>query len=179
MKLKILVGVLVFLIVINLATIGTFLYMHFTRPTPPPGFLSPGDAPEGVRSMRAPRLRHFPREHREELVGLLQEFHSETSVLRNRMIGLESEAFDLIQRDPVPAARVDSLLGEISTARLEISRIAARKLVEAKAVLPPEEQRVFFDAILEARPAHRPPHGPGREDRPFDGRGHRVRADSL
>ncbi len=179
MKLKILVGILVFLIVLNLATIGTFLYIHFTKANPPPAFLAPRMTPESARPMRAPRLRHLPPEHRERLVGLLEEFRVETSVVRLRMIDLESEAFDLMQLDPVPAARVDSLLREISTTRLEISRIAVRKLIEAKAVLPSEEQRVFFEAILEARPAHRPPRGPGHGERPFSGRGHRDRSDSL
>lgn len=169
MKLKILVGVLVFLIVVNLATIGTFLYMHFTRPTPPPG-LAPGLAPDVPDPARAPRLRHLPPERREELVGLLREFHDETAALRVRTADLENEAFALMQLDPVPPEQVDSLLREISATRLEVSRIAAQKLVRAKAVLPPEEQRLFFKAILEARPVHRHPAGPGRDDRPFDGR---------
>jgi uncharacterized membrane protein len=178
MKLKILLGVLVFLIVLNLATIGTFLYLHFTRPAPPP-FLATEMEPESAGPMRPPRLRHFPPEQRKELVGLLEEFRNETSALRLRAMDLEGEAFDLMQKDPFPAARVDSLLREISATRLEISRTAVRKLVKAKTILPPEEQRIFFDAILQARPSHGPLHGPGRGERRFDGRGRRVRPDSL
>jgi uncharacterized membrane protein len=176
MKLKILVGVLVFLIVLNLATIGTFLYMHFTRPAPPPGY-APALAPDVPRPARAPRLRHLPPERREELVNLLREFHAETSALRARTTDLETEAFVLMQLDPVPSARVDSLLREISAARLEVSRIAAQKLIEAKAVLPPEEQRLFFDAILEARPVHRHFDGPAAGERLPDGSRRRGRTD--
>jgi uncharacterized membrane protein len=169
MKLKILVGVLVFLIVLNLATIGTFLYMRFTRPEAPPG-LFPGAAPGAPHDARATRLRHLPPERREELVRLLGEFHAETAALRARTADLENEAFALMQLDPVPSARVDSLLREISSARLEVSRIAVRKIVQAKSVLPLEEQRLFFNAILEARPAHRHPAGEVRGERAFEGR---------
>jgi uncharacterized membrane protein len=176
MKLKILVGVLVFLIVLNLATIGTFVFMHFNRPAPPQAPF-PGMVPQGRPSGRAPRLRHLAPERREGLVGLLREFRTETAALRERTSDLEGEVFVLLQLDPVPEARVDSLLREISATRLEVSRIAARKLTQAKAILPPEERRLFFDAILEARPAHRPMDGPGRGERPFEGRGRRDRPD--
>ena len=156
MKLKFLVGILVFLVVVNLAAVGTFLYLQFTKP----------EAPERLRPWtaarpgpaRSPRLHHLPPEHRRELMELLGEFQEETSDLRTRVSRLEGETVELMQLDDVPAARVDSLLREISMARYEISRIAARKLMEAKAVLPADEQRVFFNAILEARP-HRSPQG--------------------
>jgi hypothetical protein len=92
---------------------------------------------------------------------------------------LEGEAFALMQLDTVPTARVDSLLGEISATRFEISRIAARKLIEAKTVLPPEEQRMFFDAILGARPTPPGGHGFHRGERRFKGRGARSEADSF
>jgi hypothetical protein len=84
-----------------------------------------------------------------------------------------------MQLDPVPTARVDSLLGEISAARLEISRIAARKLIEAKTVLPPEEQRMFFDAILGARPTPGAGHEPPRGERRFKGHSGRANPDTL
>ena len=179
MKLKVLVGALVFLIVLNLATIGTFLYVHFTRPAMP----SVADGPEfphrDADSGRRPRLHRLPSQHREALVGLLREFHSETQDLRTRLDELEGGVFDLMQGDPVPVARVDSLLGEISRVRLEISRIATRKLIEAKGVLPPEEERMFFDSILQARPTPHFSQGPRPGERPFGGRGRRVHPDSL
>ncbi|MBP2680888.1 MAG: hypothetical protein H6Q78_751 [Candidatus Krumholzibacteriota bacterium] len=169
MKLKVLVGALVFLIVLNLATIGTFLYMHFTRPELPPMADGPGFPPRDHASMRKPWLHRLPSENREALVGLLDELRSETEDLRTKMRDLEDGVFDLMQSDPVPVARVDSLLAEISHTRLEIARIASRKLIEAKGVLPPEEERFFFDAILESRPTPHFTRGEGQ--RRSDGRG--------
>jgi len=179
MKLKVLVGALVFLIVLNLATIGTFLYMHFTRPELPPMADGPGFPPRDHASMRKPWLHRLPSENREALVGLLDELRSETEDLRTKMRDLEGGVFDLMQSDPVPEARVDSLLAEISEVRLEISRIATRKLIEAKGVLPPEEERIFFDAILQARPAPHFSQGMRRGDRHFGGRKRGAPPDSF
>ena len=179
MKLKVLVGVLVFLIVLNLATIGTFLYMHFTRPELPPTADGPGFPPRDHASMRKPWLHQLPSEDREALVGLLDELRLETEDLRTKMRDLEDRVFDLMQSDPVPVARVDSLLAEISQTRLEISRIATRKLIEAKGVLPPEEERIFFDAILQARPTPHFSQGMRRGDRQFGGRKRGAPPDSF
>jgi hypothetical protein len=179
MKLKVLVAVLVLLIVLNFATIGTFLYMHFTRPEMPPMADGPGFPPRDPASARRPGLHRLPSEDREILVGLLGELHSETEDLRTKMRDLEGSVFDLMQRDPVPEARVDSLLAEISQVRLEISRIATRKLIEAKGVLPPEEERIFFDAILQARPAPHFSQGMRRGDRHFGGHKRGAPPDSF
>ena len=179
MKLKVLVGALVFLIVLNLATIGTFLYVHFTRPSLPPMADGPAYPRRDAISERRPWLNRLPSENREALVGLLDEFHSETQDHRTRLHALEGNIFDLMQNDPVPVARVDSLLGDVSRVRFEISRIATRKLIEAKGVLPPEEQRMFFDAILQARPTHRGFPGERPGERSFGGRRRGVRPDSL
>jgi uncharacterized membrane protein len=180
MKLKILVGLLVFLVVLNLAALGTFMVGHFSRPPRPPLHGLHGDSAErGSRGGERPWLRRLPHKERDELFNLLQEFQRETHDLRVRAHSLEGEAFGLMQRDPVPTARVDSLLAEISTARLEISRIAARKLIEAKTVLRPEQQRMFFDAILGARPVPREVRGPLRGERHLRDRGGRADSDTL
>jgi len=180
MKLKVLVGLLVFLVVLNLAALGTFMYGHLSRPPRPPmHFISEESPGRGAPHAERPWLRHLPPRERGELFELLQEFQHETHDLRMRAHVLEGEAFDLMQLDPVPTARVDSLLGEISAARLEISRIAARKLIEAKTVLPPEEQRMFFDAILGARPTPGAGHEPPRGERRFKGHSGRANPDTL
>jgi len=180
MKLKVLVGLLVFLVVLNLAALGTFMYGHLSRPPRPPmPFMSEESPGRGAPHAERPWLRRLPPRERGELFELLQEFQHETRDLRMRAHVLEGEAFDLMQLDPVPTARVDSLLGEISAARLEISRIAARKLIEAKTVLPPEEQRMFFDAILGARPTPGAGHEPPRGERRFKGRSGRANPDTL
>ena len=183
MKLRVLIGVLVCLIVVNVATIGTFLFVHFTRsPSGMTESVMPGLRTRAPGAAKGPWQKHFHAKERDELMGLLRDFRLETSELRGRVSDLEAETFELMQRDPVPAAGVDSLLERIADARLEISRIAASKLIEAKTVLPPTEQRMFFNAILDARPGR--PGRPGMSgarhgNRMFKRRGAGTRPDSL
>ena len=180
MKVKIVVGILVFLIVLNVAALGTFIYYgHFSRPPMPPAPVSRGASPERSAPGSGPWLRHLPHKERGELFNLLEEFQRETRDLRTRALSLEDEAFGLMQRDPVPTARVDSLLSEISAARLEISRIAARKLIVSRTVLRPEQQRMFFDAILGARPAPREAREPRWGDRRMRGHAGGTDFDSI
>jgi Spy/CpxP family protein refolding chaperone len=180
MKLKILMGALLFLIVLNVATIGTFLYIHFTRPPQPSGLHTVG--PDGGRPFDGggPHALHFRSKERMQLRKLMQDFHLETVDLHARLSTLEDETFALMQQDPVPRADVDSLLGELSTVRLEIMRKATDKLIEAKAFLTPEQEERFYSAILGMRPDRRGMKGPfhgGRSDRPFkrNRRGHDTR----
>lgn len=153
MKVKILIGLLVFLILVNLATIGTFLWMVSRGP-------GAGDVRRGwfgKPHMNAPfaegrRMRHMPAEQKERLEALLQSFRDETIDMRTRIHELEAQTFAQMQRDPVPVERVDSLLDELSATRLAMSKLTARKLIESKSFLSPEEQGMFFNALLGPHP---------------------------
>ena len=170
MKLKILIGVLVFLIVLNLATIGSFVYMRVTQGErtdrwPVPGMMR-GTSRPGERAPRA----EFRNEHRKELRKLFREFHSETQDLRLRIHDLQGEAFALMQQDPVPKAEVDSLLEEISTLHLQISKAATQKMIESREFMSPEQMKMFFNAIRGPAPG-------GRGGPMFDGRGRKGHPD--
>ncbi len=180
MKIKILIGVLVFLIVLNLATIGSFLFMRWRA-----------DDEGRSRAPRAPRVSRFERGHelprvpahpfrpsgeeRRQLFALLEGFRSDTEELRLEMFALEETVFELMRRDEVPRAEVDSLLEEISVVRTEIGRMAVDRLIESKEHLSPEQQQRFFESILETRSGR----GGGRrwqqERRPGEGPGQRRR----
>lgn len=158
MKVKVLIGVLVALIVLNLATVGSFVYTQWRAAridAPPfPYRQAPGprtSPPEwGRQGKRAPFRPS--REERRQLMELLAEFRTDTEELRRKTLEDERRVFELMQREEVPRARVDSLLEEITRARLETGRLAIDKLIESKAYLSPQQQERFFDAILNARP---------------------------
>jgi hypothetical protein len=176
MKIKVLIGVLVFLIVLNMATIGSFLFMRWR---------ADGDTP---RVHRAPRVSRINRGHelphvqpppfrpsgeeRKQLFALLEGFRADTEELRLKMFALEENVFELMRRDEVPRARVDSLLEEIAGVRTEIGRMAVDRLIESKEHLSPEQQQRFFESILETRSGR----GGGRrwqqERRPGEAPGH-------
>jgi len=159
-KLKVLIGVLVFLIVLNLATIGTFVYTQWKRSGPeyafpgPMGPERPLDERFGSRRGSRSRLR-LPDAQRRELHALFDEFLTETAELREHVRDLESQTFALMQRDNVSRPQLDSLLGEIAATRLEISRRAADQLIKSKTHLTPEARKAFYDAILDSRPRMR------------------------
>jgi uncharacterized membrane protein len=173
MKLKVLIGILVFLIVLNLATIGTFLYVHFSQQTAEPtgrfGHRADMRAAPGMRPGIGERVR-FQHGEREELRAFLHQFREETRELRDRVSDLEREVFELMQTDPVPKQRVDSLLKEISLSQYEISKSAAAKMIEAKKILSPEQQTRFFEAIHRSHTMMR-----GESRRPGLERGQRHR----
>lgn len=166
MKIKILIGVLVFLILVNLATIGSFLVM-VSRGKPPAPF--PEDRPG--RFTREPfnrdRQHRMSPELRSQLRDNFRALNSETSDLRASIHELEAQTFELMQNDPVPIAQIDSILEEISRARLEISRIAIRNMLNAGSQLTPEERTQFFNALRDLRPdmPGPPRHGRNRDDR--------------
>jgi hypothetical protein len=171
MRLKVLVGILVFLIIVNLATIGTFLWVHFSRDVPEKVYrFGPR---RGMRSFpeKAPGVggpMRFRTGEREKLRTLFSEFRNETQDLRDRVGALERETFELMHEDPVPVGQVDSLLKEISLVEYEISKRAAAKLIEAKKVLPPDQQSHFFNAIHRSHMMMRGgpgQHGPRRGQR--------------
>jgi Spy/CpxP family protein refolding chaperone len=153
MKIKLLVGVLVLLILINLATIGTHLYLRFFRHEggPPGHLLPPGHMP--------PMMEQMSEEQRHKLFALMDSFHEETDGLRKHTGELEGEAFKLLQQNPVQQEKVDAKLKELADVRLEISRKAVEKMIEAKSFLTPEQQQHFFDAVMSGRPPGQPPHG--------------------
>ena len=88
-------------------------------------------------------------------MSLLNEFRSETEEIRQNIHEDENLLFDLMQKDEIPRAEVDSLLEEITRARLEIRKLAVNKLIESKTHLSPHQQQRFFDSILQTRPGHR------------------------
>lgn len=153
MKVKLLFGILVVLIVLNLATIGSFIVMQWRADR--------NDArPWAGRDTRGPgweeRRMHPPfrptPDERQQLMTLLNEFRLESEALRQKIREDENHAFELMQRQRVPRAQVDSLLEEIAKARLETGRLAVDKLIESKQYLTPQQQKMFFDRILQIRP---------------------------
>lgn len=155
MKVKVLIGILVALIVLNLATIGSFVYTRWRAPENDLSVVSPApdvDRRPDAWERRGGRGRFRPsRDERQQLMALLSEFRTQTEEIRQKIFEDEFRVFELMQQDGVPVAEIDSLLEEISTSRLEVQRLAVDKLIESKAHLSPQQQRRFFNAILGMR----------------------------
>jgi uncharacterized membrane protein len=155
-KPKLLIGILVVLIALNLATIGSFFYVQWKRSEhwrAAPAPLERGYPPRALRGERRdPGDRPLFRLNSEDRLKLrkqLSDYYQDTAELRDHVRELEIEAFALMERDTVPRSELDSLLADISATRFEIRRVAVDKLIESKDYLSPQQQKHFFRAILE------------------------------
>ena len=165
MKTKVLVGSLIFLIIVNLATLGTYLWLRFK---------APHDMPMGTPPAAMMALDSATRER---LHGIMMDFRRSMMPVQEELRRAEDSVIVLLQQDPVPTEQVDQLFIRISALRTSISQNAVRHLVQTKSFLTPEQQRHFFRAILDAQPRMRrgegmgmgPRFGPDQRDgRPFE-----------
>jgi uncharacterized membrane protein len=142
MKIKLLVGALVLLIVMNLAAITAFLVVQTRHPRPPIEWRMAG---------RGRPLASLDREKRRALFSTMKQFHEDTRDLLEQTHALEADAIAAMGEDPVPRARIDSLLQQISDNRLEIARRATDHMIEMGESLTPEEREHLMEALIRLR----------------------------
>jgi uncharacterized membrane protein len=159
MKTKVLVGALLFLIVLNLATLGTWLYVRFVAPPAEP-VLPMGGPPELMRELNDST--------RQQLRAVMMEFRRDVMPLQRQVRAAEDSIALWLQQDPVPVSEVQDVLRRAADLRASISIRAVERLVATKQFLTPEQQRMFFRAIIEAQP--RGPRSDGFGARPGAGR---------
>lgn len=150
MKLKILIGALIFLIAVNLATIGSYLYVQWRAPRPP---AAPPEAPPAAFELR------LDRSQQQHLRMLLHDFKQEVLPLERRVQELEERIFELLQQEHPNREEIGQRLQEISDLRLEISKRMLAKFEETREFLSPAQQKRFYDLLMRARPG--PPAGRG------------------
>ena len=150
MKVKILVGALLFLIAVNLATIGSYVYFRFSANNSRPFFNREYMSRQPFGRGPGPRLQ-LDRQQRQQLFKLLSEFRKETEPQRKNIDSLEKETFRLMQKSPVPMDSIDANLKHIADIRFEISQQIIKKLMTAKSYLTPRQQHQFYNAIMRAR----------------------------
>lgn len=163
MKVKILVGLLIFLIIVNLATIGTYVYFRFTGPP----FREFDNRQPGGAHMPPP-IRELGDKEREAMFKLMRDFFEETHGLRDSVRTHEHELYSLFQQDPVPQEKIEAKLKEIAGIKIEISKKAAARFIEAKTFLSPGQQERFFNSIMQSQPEFG--HGGGPQKLPPGGR---------
>lgn len=168
MKTKVLVGALAFLFILNLATVGTWLYVRWAGPSSE-STLPVGGPPE--------LMRELDETTRQQLRAVMVDFRREVMPLQHEVRSAEDSIALLLQQDPVSVPSIRIALRRVADLRTEISLRAVERLVATKKFLTPDQQRIFFRAIMDARP--RGPRGsgagmhPGGSMRPGLGQGPR------
>lgn len=164
MKLKILVGLLVFLIVVNLATIGSYIYFRMQdKHDWKRGSIDFPDDPRG-RFSRPPHLDLTP-DQRKQLIELRISFADETKELSQEIGKLREEIYQTLNKDTVSWTIIEDKLREIADHRMQIEKIAIQKLIDAKDYLSlPQRDHLFRFLLMEPSPLKGAPpfdRGPG------------------
>ena len=144
MKTRWLVGALIVLVIMNIAALGTFWYMHNHAPFPP----------RGARAewrMRHPGGERLGREERRRVFQAMRGLHREVRPLIEQTDALEGDLIEALKQDPIPRARIDSLHEQIAKNRLEIARRATDHMIAMSDSLSPAERERMIDAIAHFR----------------------------
>ncbi len=152
MKIKILVTFLIFLIILNFATLGSYVYYRWIHPQRieyPREFM-----PERPR-MRPPRLNS---EQRKKLLHLRREFQKTTRPYLDEKSAIRGEIANLILQEPVDTAAIYDRLNQIEEIQKEIDIQAISMLIKTRQFLTPDQMSAFY-AMLDMygnRPERRP-----------------------
>ena len=146
MKVKIMSGVLIFSLALNLAVIGTFVFKRFLRP----------EAHFHPRDMigRMPFLRDMEIDDakREKIIELFKAFHETNRETREQIRALEDQLFEILQDESTDLDQAHKIMDKIGEKRLELGKNALIQLVKAKSFLSPRQQDHFYRMLIRQRP---------------------------
>jgi hypothetical protein len=152
MKLKILIGIFAFIVIVNIVAVDTYLYYHLIGKSTEFSDHKSLDFPDFAGQQSGDPLTTLNDMQRNKLREIIVEFSKSTGELNGRIRILDDEIFNLIQAEPIQKEKVDQNLKEISSLRLEISKIAIDKILETKSFLSKEQQEKLFSAIFRVKP---------------------------
>jgi uncharacterized membrane protein len=144
MKIKLLVGAVIVLIIVNLAALGSFWFMH-------------AKAGQGrdTRPGREWRMRNFgrdmPRDERERLLRMVQGFRRETRPLIEETRDLENQLMEAMRQGSASREHIDSLNVAIAQSRLEIARRATERMIALGDSLNPDQREEMMKTLMRYR----------------------------
>ena len=143
MKVKLLVGALVVLVLVNIAAIGTFWFMHH-------------QGHHSHRSGREWRSQHegkydLSREERKRVRRAVRSIREEVRPLIDETKSLENDLIASMKKDPAPRGHIDSLHQQISAKRLEIARRATDRMIAMGDSLSTAQRDLMIDAMVRHR----------------------------
>ncbi|HEX6792167.1 MAG TPA: periplasmic heavy metal sensor [Candidatus Krumholzibacteria bacterium] len=146
MKTKVLVGALIVLVIMNIAALGTFWYMHHQGSRAHRHW-----ATREGREQRWEGHKKLSREERRRVYQAMRSLHEEVRPLIDDTEALEGQLIAALKQDPVPRARIDSLHEQIAKKRLEIAKRATDHMIAMSDSLSPPERERMIDAIARFR----------------------------
>jgi uncharacterized membrane protein len=142
MKVKFLVTAIVMLVIINVAALGSFWYIHAKESRD----RNPG------REWRMRNMgKDLPREDRERLIRMVQGFRRDVRPLLDETRRLEDEMMESLRKETVSRDHIDSLNVAISQNRLEISRRATERMIAMGDSLEPAQREHMMRTLMRTR----------------------------
>jgi Spy/CpxP family protein refolding chaperone len=159
MKERALIYLVVVLVVINVAALGTIIYQRVTGPfwmhERPEGMMTPSDMPREFKLQ--PDQRRAMRESRLCVDSLIAPIHSQIAQKRQELLS----EMDSGQPDSI---RIDQILTEIGALQVQVEKTMIRHLLEDSKNFSPEQRSAFLRMINQrAKWQDRPMMGPGQE----------------
>ena len=133
-KLKILIGVLVFLGLVNMATIGSFLYFQMKKPA--------------FREAKSRYFSELPKEKKVLVKNTFRQLRENSKEIINEVRRNERKLYELLIAEDVDTTAIYNTLQEINRLQGEKALKGIKHLLILKKELTPEEQRTVFRIIL-------------------------------
>ncbi|KAA3614206.1 MAG: periplasmic heavy metal sensor [Calditrichaeota bacterium] len=149
MKVKIISGLLIFSLALNLAVLGTFIYKRFLDPNP--RFYGGG---KGGRMQFLKDLDVKDAE-REKIVQLFREFREKNQETQEQIRNIEDQLFKILQSDSSDMDQIYSLMDQIGEKKLSLGKNALDQFLKVKSFLSPEQQNHFYKMLMKNRPGSR------------------------
>jgi len=149
MKVKVISGVLIFSLALNLAVIGTFVYKRFTGPDP---HLFPRD-----RGGRMAFLNDMEIEdaEREKMIELFREFRKINRATQEEITPLEDKLFETLQNDSSDLKEAHEIMKMIGEKKLALSKNTLNHFLKVKSFLTPKQQGHFYRMLIKNSPRSR------------------------
>ena len=147
MKIKVLIGILVFLIVLNLATMGTWVYYQFLRPAQPAGRAVPA---QGLlhRPGQPPPMVNLEPDQRRKFRQLLREMHQSKRPIQHQLRQLHYRLRLALSDTTVSADSLRVLLDSLAMVQRQLNDMTIDYFLQARKFLTPQQREQLFRFML-------------------------------
>lgn len=149
MKGKVIGGILIFSLILNVAVIGTYLLKRFDKPD---SFFASGKWGGKGHFLKD---MDIDKREQEKIIELFREFRASSVETHKQIHDLEDELYTIIKKDSTDWHKADQIMDEIGEKRLNLSKYALRHFLKLKTFLTPEQQENFYNKIMKNRPDSR------------------------
>jgi Spy/CpxP family protein refolding chaperone len=172
MKIKILIGILLFLIILNLAVLGTYVYRQWINPVSTQDFQPHHRMFSGNEraKLHSPTMR-LNSEQRQKMHDLRMHFREAVLPHRREITNLRAQIAQALLSDKIDTAMVYGRLDAIAREEEQIEKATIRMMLQTRQFLTNQQVSFLYDKMHEFYENRRMEHQRGRGMRGGSGRG--------